>query len=482
MSKIASSIFIVGGEKIVMMILQFLGNIILARILSPDDYGTISMVAVFIALSTIFVDSGLGGSLVYYKDTNKKDYNTVFWFNLIVSVLIYFILFVSSDFVGAFYNNNQISNIVKVLGLVIVFNSFSVVQYSILYKELKFKAIAITSIISYCICFLVSLTLAINGFGVWALVAQQVFHSIINTIILVFYTKFIPGFNISFILLKKHWTFGKGCLGSSIVKTIYENIYLQITGKYCSIFNAGLFNQANKMKNIPVDLFCQTFEKALFPLLAKCDKKEFNSKLKKISSFFSFFVIPIFISISISSEVIVNILLGEKWLSSSWILSLLSIGGIFMVFEAVNRSALKACGKTQVLFKIELLKRSISVLIIFLSLFYFDLEGIVFAFIFNSIMGWIFNCFFINKFSDYTLFNQIKDLMYYFIPSIIILLIIYTVKDEFSLDLIDICLINCIYLISYFGFYYLIKNEVMKIILGLIKTNLTSSKNITNEK
>lgn len=111
MSKIASSIFIVGGEKIVMMILQFLGNIILARILSPDDYGTISMVAVFIALSTIFVDSGLGGSLVYYKDTNKKDYNTVFWFNLIVSVLIYFILFVSSDFVGAFYNNNQISNI-----------------------------------------------------------------------------------------------------------------------------------------------------------------------------------------------------------------------------------------------------------------------------------------------------------------------------------------------------------------------------------
>lgn len=326
------------------------------------------------------------------------------------------------------------------------------------------------------------MTLAINGFGVWALVAQQVFHSIINTIILVFYTKFIPGFNISFILLKKHWTFGKGCLGSSIVKTIYENIYLQITGKYCSIFNAGLFNQANKMKNIPVDLFCQTFEKALFPLLAKCDKKEFNSKLKKISSFFSFFVIPIFISISISSEVIVNILLGEKWLSSSWILSLLSIGGIFMVFEAVNRSALKACGKTQVLFKIELLKRSISVLIIFLSLFYFDLEGIVFAFIFNSIMGWIFNCFFINKFSDYTLFNQIKDLMYYFIPSIIILLIIYTVKDEFSLDLIDICLINCIYLISYFGFYYLIKNEVMKIILGLIKTNLTSSKNITNEK
>lgn len=459
MSKTVKSIFIVGGEKIVMMILQFLGNIILARILSPNDYGTISMVAVFIALSTIFVESGLGGSLVYYKDTNKKDYNTVFWFNLIISIMIYFILFFLSDFVGTFYNNYQISKIVKVLGLVIVFNSFSVVQYSILYKELRFKAIAITSIISYCICFVASLTLAINGFGVWALVAQQVFHSIIHTIILACYTKFIPGFDISFMLLKKHWKYGKGCLGSSIVKTIYDNIYLQVTGKYCSIFNAGLFNQANKMKNIPVDLFCQTFERALFPLLAKCDKKEFNSKLKKISSCFSFLVVPIFISISISSEVIITILLGDKWISSSWILSLLSIGGIFMVFEAVNRSALKACGKTQILFKIEVLKRSISILIIFFSLLYFDLKGIVFAFIFNSFMGWIFNCFFISKFSDYTLFNQIRDLMYYFIPSIIILLIIYIIKNNFSIDIINSCLINGLYLILYFGFYYLIKKS-----------------------
>lgn len=252
-------------------------------------------------------------------------------------------------------------------------------------------------------------------------------------------------------------------------KTIYDNIYLQVTGKYCSIFNAGLFNQANKMKNIPVDLFCQTFERALFPLLAKCDKKEFNSKLKKISSCFSFLVVPIFISISISSEVIITILLGDKWISSSWILSLLSIGGIFMVFEAVNRSALKACGKTQILFKIEVLKRSISILIIFFSLLYFDLKGIVFAFIFNSFMGWIFNCFFISKFSDYTLFNQIRDLMYYFIPSIIILLIIYIIKNNFSIDIINSCLINGLYLILYFGFYYLIKSEVIKIIVDTIK-------------
>lgn len=179
MGNLKKSLLIVGSEKFTLIALQFISNIILARLLSPNDYGVISMVAIFISLSSLLVDSGFGGSLIYKKNISRADYDTVFWFNILVSVVLYAILWSISDYVADFYETPIVAKIIKVMGIIIIFNSLGLIQYSKLNKELKFKYLAISSIASYIISIITSVVLALYGFGVWALVAQQVFNSVV---------------------------------------------------------------------------------------------------------------------------------------------------------------------------------------------------------------------------------------------------------------------------------------------------------------
>lgn len=461
-ANIKKSVLWVGAEKFSRIFFQLFTSIVLARLLSPTDYGTVAMLSIFIGMSSILIDAGLGGSLVYYKDTDDKDYSTVFWLNISISLLIYVILFVFSDSISYLYEVPILSKLIKVLGLVIVFNSLGLIQYTLLYKNLEFKKITSVSIISYVASAIIAIALAFLGFGVWALIAQQVLDSMIKTFIYTLYSRFTPRLVFSKELLKKHWLFGKGLLFSSLLRVVYDNMYLQLIGKYCSIDNAGFYNQAKRLKDIPGNLFSNTFETALFPIFSKYeDKTVFDCKFREVNKTFSLIVCASFILISLLSEQIVSIMLGDKWQESTWILSIISIGTIFYIFESVNRSTLKAKGLSDLIFKIDLLKRSISILLMIILIVVYNIQGIVWSFIINSIGSWLVNIFVYSKHSGYTFRSQFWDVITYLIYAFVVALPILYLKSfmpDYS-SIATILIIAPAYIVLYTILLHILKDS-----------------------
>lgn len=450
-SSIKKSIFIVGLEKFSMIFFQFISSIIMARILSPSDYGTVAMLAIFISLSGTLVDSGFGGSLIYYNDVTKKDFSTVFWINISMSIGLYLLLLLFSDQIASFYETPILSPLTKVLALTIVFNSLGQVQYSMLYKNLQFKRISIINISTYVISALVAIFLAYLGFGVWALITQQVLSSLLRTVILMFINRFIPSLYFSNQLLRKHWNYGSGLFFSNVLKIVYDNIYVQLIGKFTSIDNSGYYNQAKRLKDIPAELFSRTFTTTLFPIFSRIrDDNEFVLRFRLINRLFAFCFCPFFFLISLLSTNIVLFLLGDKWLASAWIFQIISIGAIFYILETVNRNALKAKGKSMLIFRLDLIKRVISLVIIIIGIFKFEILGICIAYVVNSVFGWLINAYALSKFSRYRFVKQIFDILKYICYSLIAsLFIVFIKKIGLTSDILCILIYSILFFISY---------------------------------
>ena len=465
------SVFLVGLEKFSMILFQFISSIILARLLSPEDYGIVAMIAIFISLSSILVDSGFGGALVYYKDVDKKDYSTVFWMNMALSISLYILMYINAETISEFYQTPILSDLIKVLGLSVVFNSIGLIQFTILYKNLEFKTLGLISVTSYILSALIAIALAYWGYGVWALIAQQVLASILKTILYVICNRFVPDLYFSWRLLKKHWSFGSGLFFSTLLRTVYDNMYLQLIGKYCSVTNAGYYNQAKKLKDIPSNLFSNTFDTSLFPVFSKIeDEQLFVNKYRMINRMFSFCCIPIFFIMAVLSKDIVLWLLGEKWIESAWILSIMSMGAIFYIFESISRSIFKAKGKSGLIFRLDIVKRTSAILLMFIAVLQYELTGIVYVFVINSIIGYLINQYYLSRIIPYSLFQALKDTGKYAILSIILTVGIHYLME---LDLIKGHLFCCIiYSVIFMAFYIffnsLTKDEAIKYIYGFI--------------
>lgn len=423
----------------------------MARLLSPSDYGTVAMLAVFISLSSTLVDSGFGGSLIYYKDVTKDDFSTVFWINIFMSISLYFLLILFSDSIASFYDTPVLSSLTKVLALTIVFNSLGQIQYSIMYKDLQFKKISVINVATYVVSALVAIFLAYLGFGVWALITQQVLSSLLRTTILILTNKFIPSFYFSTKLLKKHWNYGSGLFFSNVLRIIYDNMYIQLIGKFTTINNSGYYNQAKRLKDIPTELFSRTFTTTLFPIFSRIeDDNEFALKFRSINRLFAFCCCPFFFLISILSTNIFIFLLGEKWLGSAWIFQIICFGAIFYILETINRNALKSKGKSMLIFRLDLIKRVVSLIIMIVGIVKFDMLGICIAYVFNSTFGWVVNAYVLSKYTSYKFDMQIVDILKYILYSLMPFIIVYYAKGlEITSNIFCILIYSMIFFISY---------------------------------
>lgn len=478
-TSIKNSIIRVGIGKGGMIALQFFSSIILARMLTPEDYGITASLAIFISLSVMLVDSGFGGSLVYQKDVDERDYSTVFWLNTIISIALYGVMFCLSNVISNFYGIPEISIYIKVLGLVVIFNALGHIQFYQLYKNLEFNKINLTNIICYFFASLISILLAYHKFGVWALISQQVLYNIFSTVVFIFLNKFRPHLYFSWKTIKKHWSFGSGLFFSSILKTIYDNMYLQLMSKFGDVKNAGLYNQANKLKDIPATLFSSTFETSLFPLFSRIkDNQEYSKKFRNVSSLLAFICCPLFTLMSLLATPIIKILLGSKWIDASMLLSILSMGSFFYVMESINRSGLKSKGQSMLIFKIDLFKRSLSILFICLALWNFGIYGIAYSFIFNSALGWLINAFFLSKHIEYSTYNQIFDTIKpIFISAPIAILIYITGVTSLKNDLLNIILGSMVLFLCYTFVNAITKDKSYIYIKSTIKQRVQREKN-----
>lgn len=358
-------------EKGLYTLLQFITLIILGRLLSVEDYGVYGTMIVFIAVSEILIDSGFGGALIQKKNVNQNDINTLFTVNFIISAFLYIVIFLIAPLMESIYKIDGLSTYFRVVGLVVILFALSVVQNSLLIREMRFMKSAVINISACILSAIMAVILAYLGFGVWSLVAQALLNSALITIFL-WMTNWIK---INLCIDKKSlaemWNFGSNLLFSNILTTITNNISSNIIPKIGSLKQSGLYLQANKISNIPSSILTLSIDKSTFPLLSR--EKTMESliyRARSINKTIMTIFTPIFPVLSLYSYLVLTIVLGDKWSEAAPYFQVLSWGGLALMMQSMSRNIMKSHGDTKTILRVEIIKTIITLSAILLSLRY----------------------------------------------------------------------------------------------------------------
>ena len=392
--------------------LQFFIGLVLARLLLPSDYGLVGMLAIFLAISQTFVDSGFSSALIQKKDRTEIDYSTAFFFNIGVGLFFYLILFFTAPLIAKFYNTPELTSLTKVIGLNVFITSLAVVQRAKLTIKLDFKTQAKASLTSVFIGGCVGIAMAYKGYGVWALVVQSLLRNGLNTIFLWFLSKWMPKAVFSKDSFKELFSFGSKLLGAGLLDTIYRNIYLIIIGKIFSARELGFYTRAQQFQKMPSQNITGIISRVAFPVLSSIQDDD-EKLIKAYSSFIrlsAFVVFPLMIGLAVVAEPLIRLILTEKWMPTVPLLQLLCIAGMLYPVHAINLNILNVKGRSDLFLKLEIIKK-IFITIAILITFSFGVKAMVIGQIFTSFIAFFINTHYSSKMINYGAWKQIKDMM-----------------------------------------------------------------------
>lgn len=339
-------------DRVGSMILQFMVNLILARLLTPSDFGAIGMLTIFIAVSMTLVDGGFASALIQKKESDQKDFSTIFFWNVGVSILFYIILYFLSPWISSFYGMPILSDILRVLGLIIILNGIVSVQVVKLQKNIQFKNIAVINIISYGLGAAISILLAFNGCGVWSLVALNLISTISKIVIFYIMTRWHPSLIFSSESFKRLFSFGGYLLCANLLQTGCQNAQGLIIGKQFSASQLGFYTQADRLNAVTSESLPKIIIQVMYPVYSQLqDNREMlvNTVLMNIRVV-AFIIFPILFSLILTADPIIEFLYGEKWLAAAPFFKILCVGGIFTCLTNLNYYAVAAVGQSKALF------------------------------------------------------------------------------------------------------------------------------------
>ena len=468
MSKVKSYLWTLLG-KFGSQIIYLLTNVLLARILTPEDFGTIGIVSIIFSVAATLSDTGLGGALMLEKKLTKENCGTVFLFNFAVSNLLFLLVFFCAPYVESFYEVDGLSLIVKLLSLVFVIHAWSIVPKNILIYQLKFKECTIITLASVFIASLMSVGLAYYGAGVYALVAYQIIQALLAAVLLFKYSHFTFNFKFDRQVFKRLFGFGVFTTATSLVDSIYENLITSIFGKFVSINQAGYFFQSKKLEEASTRSLMSTINSTTFPILSKIrhDKTVFMKDAKMLQDSVVLLLAPVLIFMGVYSREVIKIVYGEKWLEAAPYLSMLLVAGYFMIAESLNRSFIKSLGEVKQLFLFTLLKRIIGISLIVLFAFV-SVNNILYAYVLSAIIGYLTNSYVYSRILNVSIVKIILDSSLVFIFSGCLLFLIY-VQHSFVEGYWGFLLTILICIIYYFAFLPLIGIDLIKTIKSIFK-------------
>ncbi|MEJ6981367.1 lipopolysaccharide biosynthesis protein [Pedobacter sp. P351] len=398
-------------EQFSAKLLSFCITIVLARILDPAEFGIIAMFAVFISIGNSLMDSGLTSSLIRTNDANQRDYSTIFFFNLIGSVFLYFILFLLAPYLSLFYKQEILTNIIRVYGLTLILNAFFTIQNTRLSKEMDFKAQTIIIIPSVLGGGLLGIILAKMGYGVWSLVWMSLLNSLLSTLMHWTYSGWRPDWVFDKESFKKHFFFGYKMTLSGLLDTIYQNIYIIIIGKFYSATLLGYYSRANSISQLSISNISAALNKVTYPMFASIsnDDKKLKGIYKKILQQVLFWNAPALIFLGVIAEPLFRFLLTEKWLPAVPYFQILCFAGIMYPLHAYNLNILKVKGRSDLFLKLEVVKKIISVIGIVIAI-PFGIYGLLYFQLIFSVLGYFINSFYSGKIIGYTFKEQLADI------------------------------------------------------------------------
>lgn len=387
--------------SVMKILLQAAAIIILGRILQPEDFGLIGMISIFIALSTMLVDSGMGASLFRKKNVKEIEYSTLFVYNMAISIFLYVLLYLIAPLIASFYNQPTLVSIIRVLSLNIIINAFSRCQYTKLLKAFKYKELSLITIFANFIAITTAIILALKGFGVWSLVFMQIIEMSITTLLYIILNRYIPSLGFSIKAFKEQFSFGVNLFGATALRTISDNIQSNIIAKIMPLNITGCFVQAQRIQHVPSLIFMSVLDKVMFPKLAIItDKDILVKKFHQTLLFVSLLAIALAFCLSQIGVEFITFILTPKWELAGKILSLLILVIIPDSLKICCRNVLKSLGYSKIILKNELF---LSVTII-ISIIIFSHWGII-AMISGLILSYTLG-------SLYIVFNTSRKLHY----------------------------------------------------------------------
>jgi len=342
-------------------------TIILARILTPSDFGIIAILAVFTILSETLIDSGFSQALIQDKTPSSVDLNTVFFVNIFIAFLIYVLLFVASPAIANFYENEKIIPLSRFVFLVLIFNSFSIIQKTLYSKNIDFKAMAIATIFSVIISGMISIGLASKGFGVWALAIHLVLSSFLQMIFLWWQSKWRPSNSVSFQSFKKYLTFSIPLLIQGFLDRFVTNLESLLIGKFYTTRDVGFYSQSNNLSSYLTQALSNVVQRVTYPVLVKIndDKIKLKEGYRQVIGMVMLFMIPLSLGVVAASDNIVIVLFGEKWIQVGEYLQFFIVSGLFIALHSSYTNIFLALGRTKKFLKLSLLKQTLKLIVVF---------------------------------------------------------------------------------------------------------------------
>lgn len=420
-------------------LIGFLVSVVLARILLPEEFGLIGMIAVFIAVGNTLLHGGLTKSLVRGEGLDNEDYSTVFYFNLTVSILVYFIVYFFAPFIADFYDQSILIKILRIYCLTFIISAFSAVQLARLTKEMDFKTQTIIAIPAALIGGVVGITMAFYGYGVWSLVWSSIITATVNSVQLWIYSNWYPAFTFNVSKFKSHFNYGYKLTLSELLDRIFNNIFLIVIGRYFSAAQVGFYTRAQTMNQLPVTNISNALNKVTFPLFVSIQNDDVRLRrvYKQLMQMVVFVITPILILLAVLAEPTFRFLFTEKWLPAVPYFQILCITGILFPIHSYNLSILNVKGRSDLFLKLEVIKKVIIVVTIFITI-RFGIIALLYGQVFISILAFIVNSRYTGKFINYTAIQQIKDVLPIIFLAVFVGAVIYLLDYFRFLSEVDI--------------------------------------------
>ena len=437
-------------ERFLVQFIQLVLGIILARILFPSDFGLIGLMAVFIVVSRIFVDSGLANALIQKQNRTEEDFSTVFYFNILVCLACYALIFITAPYISAFYHTPELTPILRIFFISLIIDAFTSVQITKLRIALDFKTKAICNLCAVIISGGIAVWMAYSGYGVWSLVMQTIINSLVILLLLTAMVRWKPLLVFSKSSFKQLFGFGSKLLGAMLIDAIIDNLYIFIIGRYFTKNHVGYYTRGAQVPTVIAGTLSSMLENVTFPVMSSIqDDKEFLiAVFRRLIRMVSFLIIPAMFGLAYISEPFVRYVLTEKWMPAVVLMQWICFIRIFTPISLLNLSLLNAVGRSDVFLKINLIRIPIMIIALTITIPR-GLEVVIIGQFIISIIVFFINSFMPGKLFGYGAIAQIKDLCPAIFSSVLMLIIVVVSTFAINNDLIKMIVSLVVGVVSY---------------------------------
>jgi O-antigen/teichoic acid export membrane protein len=432
-------------ENILLQVINFVVMIFMARVLTPADYGLVGMITIFTAISTTFVNSGFSQALIRKQDRTEADLSSVFYFNTVVAIFFYLLLFFCAPLIADFYNEPQLISVTRVSALSLIIGGFTAVQGTLFSARLDFKTTAKASISATIISSIVGLSMAYSGYGVWAILISGLVSSVIRSMILWYNSKWRPKLMFSFKSIKELFSFGSKLLASAILDTIYSNVYQLVIGKVYSASTLGHYTRAKGFAALPSSNLTSIMQRVTYPML--CTIQDDNDRLasvyRRLLKLSAFVIFPCMVGLSALAKPLILTLLNEQWMFTITLLHIVCFSMMWYPIHSINLNLLKVKGRSDLFLKLEIWKKIVGITILSISV-PLGIVAMCVGSIISSLICLGINTYYTGKLINIGYFRQMRDLTPTLILSLVMGVIVYVTVSLLNLPNIILLLLGVV--------------------------------------